>query len=66
MTITVNGTERDAVDGSTLADLIDAVLGSIRGSAAVVDGDVVPRSEWASFQLHPGHHVELITAVQGG
>ena len=35
-------------------------------SAAVVDGEVVPRSTWTSFRLRDGQHVELITAVQGG
>lgn len=66
MTITVNGAQQETADGTMLADLIDVVLGSSRGSAAVVDGDVVPRSEWLTFELRAGQHVELITAVQGG
>lgn len=66
MTISVNGSERDFIDGTSLAELIGAVLGSSRGSAAVVNGDVVPRSEWPEYRLHDGLRIELITAVQGG
>jgi len=43
-----------------------ALTGSTRGSAAVVDDEVVPRSAWPQFRLREGQRVELITAVQGG
>jgi sulfur carrier protein len=66
LSILVNGTERAAAEGSTLTELIELLLGTTRGSAAVVDGDVVPRSEWATFGIRAGQRVELITAVQGG
>jgi len=67
MSISVNGTGRDlAPAGSTLADLIAEVAGSLRGSAAVVDGEVVPRSEWERFELRDGQHIEVIKATQGG
>jgi thiamine biosynthesis protein ThiS len=61
----INGTDRD-VTATTLAGVIDDVLGTRRGSAAVVDGTVVPRSLWASFALREGQRLELIMAVQGG
>ncbi|MCW2496805.1 sulfur carrier protein ThiS [Jatrophihabitans sp.] len=66
MIVTINGEDRDIADGSTVAALIDDLLGSSRGSAAVVDGDVVPRSEWDSLVLRAGQEIELIVAVQGG
>jgi sulfur carrier protein len=31
-----------------------------------VDGEVVPRAEWAGTQLTDGARVELVVAVQGG
>jgi sulfur carrier protein len=66
LTISLNGEPHDLAEGSTLSDLIESVSGTTRGSAVVVDGEVVPRGEWARFRLAAGQHVELITAVQGG
>lgn len=51
---------------TTLLVLLDAVSGTTRGSAAAVDGAVVPRGEWATYELRPGQSVEVLTAVQGG
>jgi sulfur carrier protein len=66
MRIQLNGRPRELADGTTVADLIAGLAGSGRGSAAVVDGDVVPRSTWPTVPLRDGQVVELITAVQGG
>ncbi len=66
MNIELNGTSTSVEDGTTLAALIEQVAGSTRGSAAAVDGEVIPRSAWPTFELGPGQSVELITAVQGG
>lgn len=66
MIITLNGAKAELADGTTVADLITGITGSARGSAAVVDGEVVPRSVWAMTALRDGQQVELITAVQGG
>ncbi|WP_375499286.1 sulfur carrier protein ThiS [uncultured Jatrophihabitans sp.] len=66
MTILLNGKPFDAEDGTTLSALILAETGSARGSAVVLDGSVVPRSEWDDTTLADGADVEIITAVQGG
>lgn len=66
MSVEVNGTSIDLAPGTTLQALIEARAGTTRGSAVVVDGEVVPRAEWAGHELHDGARVELITAVQGG
>ncbi len=66
MTITLNGSARDLAVGTTVAGLIESVTGTTRGSAVVVDGEVLPRAQWATYELRPGQSVELITAVQGG
>lgn len=66
MKITLNGAPHELADDATLAALIVALTGSTRGSAAVVDDEVVPRTDWVDFTLREGQVVELITAVQGG
>ena len=66
MNVTVNGVSRALDEGVTLAELLDREAGSSRGTAAAVDGEVVPRGDWARFALADGQAVELLTAVQGG
>jgi sulfur carrier protein len=66
VSVHVNGVERELSATATLADLIAEVAGSLRGSAAVVDDEVVPRGEWARFALQDGQHIDVITATQGG
>ena len=66
MHLTVNGEHREVTEGSTVADLMVGAGATGRGSAVAVDGVVVPRSEWPSWQLRPGVRIELVHAVQGG
>jgi sulfur carrier protein len=37
-----------------------------RGVAVAVDGEVVPRGEWAGTALREGQEIEVLHAVQGG
>ena len=66
MSVVVNGEVDESAAGRTIADVLVDVAGSLRGSAVVVDGEVVPRGEWQAYRLRPGQQVEVITAVQGG
>jgi sulfur carrier protein len=66
VTVELNGSPHELTDGATLAALMESITGSTRGTAAVVDGEVVPRGEWGGYRLRAGQSVELITAVQGG
>jgi sulfur carrier protein len=66
MRVDVNGATQELDDGTTLLQLIETLAGSARGSAAVVDGTVIARSDWQSFPVRAGQRIELITAVQGG
>jgi sulfur carrier protein len=66
VSIDLNGTATDVAAGTTLLALIETHAGSTRGSAVVVDGVVVPRSDWPGYLVRDGQRVELITAVQGG
>ena len=66
MKLTINGEPRIVADELPLDALLHELTGSHRGSAAAVDGEVVPRSEWTTFRLRDGQSVEVLTAVQGG
>jgi sulfur carrier protein len=66
--VCVNGEERTLPDGATVLDAIHATGagGEARGVAVAVNGEVLPRGEWASTPLAEGCHVEVLHAVQGG
>jgi sulfur carrier protein len=65
MKIFVNGNERDAGDGLTVAALI-AELG-ITGPVAVErNREVVPRAEHATTTLRDGDRLEIVHFVGGG
>jgi sulfur carrier protein len=66
MRVTLNGEPREVAAGTTVEALLVQRTGSTRGSAVVVDGEVVPRSAWPEQRLQDGQVIELITAVQGG
>jgi sulfur carrier protein len=58
----VNGEEREVPQGTTLAELVQPA----RGVAVAVDGEVVPRSDWAETRVAEGQALEVLRAVQGG
>ncbi|MFD4324515.1 sulfur carrier protein ThiS [Nocardioides sp. NPDC058538] len=66
MKITVNSAPMEV--SGTVADLLEARTGERRpsGIAVAVDEEIVPRDDWARWQLQDGHVVEIVTAVQGG
>jgi sulfur carrier protein len=81
MTITVNGRSRTLAEPVTLAQFVQGELSRVRsssgrpsaadenwsrGTAAAIDGEIVPRTQWEDWQLRPGQALELVTAVQGG
>ena len=66
--MTVNGEPRELPAGTTVTALV-ADLGlpaGGRGVAVAVDGEVVPRAEWATHELGDAARVEVLTAMQGG
>lgn len=64
MKVTINGRMEDVASGTTVAELVSRA--GARGPVAVaVNGEVVPRSEWARA-LSDGDRVELLSAAQGG
>jgi sulfur carrier protein len=62
----VNGESRSVQDGTTLGALVIDVAGRVEGTAAAVNGELVPRSAWPRTMLSEQDHVELLTARPGG
>jgi sulfur carrier protein len=62
MRVRVNGEERDVPAGTTVAELVEPA----RGVAVALDGEVVPRSDWAATAIDDGQALEVLRAVQGG
>jgi sulfur carrier protein len=66
--IFLNGSQSDLRPGETVVAAL-ARLDLARdapGVAVAVDGEVVPRSTWATFALPDGARVEVLAAMQGG
>jgi sulfur carrier protein len=68
MTVTVNGQPRTVRNGTTVANLLDALdlAAGRRGVAVAVDAEVVPRTEWERTKVGEGARVEVLAAIQGG
>lgn len=68
MRVVVNGEARDLEAGASVADAVAAAGApdAERGVAVAVEGEVVPRGEWAERILAEGETIEVVHAVQGG
>jgi sulfur carrier protein len=70
MQVLVNGEPQPLAAGATVATIVealpDAPRGRGRGLAVALDGEVVPRGQWAATPLRDGARVEIVVAVQGG
>jgi thiazole synthase len=67
--IELNGETLELPAGATLADAVreaGAEPEGGRGVAVALDGEVIPRGEWASTALSEGRRVEVLAAIQGG
>lgn len=66
--IVLNGVRSEVAAGETLCVALELlhIQPGARGVAVAVDGEVVPRSNWPTFTLAEGAHVEVLTAMQGG
>jgi sulfur carrier protein len=68
VSVTVNGDARELEEGATVASVVAALPNAPegRGVAVAVQGEVVPRAQWPTTELHEGANVEVVVAVQGG
>lgn len=64
--VTVNGEPRELPEDATVETAVRELGVPDRGVAVAVDGDVVPRGDWASTPVRDGQQVEVLRAVQGG
>ena len=66
--ILINGESSRLTPGETVAGALVSlgIQGDARGVAVAVDGEVVRRAEWRSFEIPDGARVEVLTAMQGG
>ena len=66
MNITVNGENRSMEAGTSLAQLLQSLGLEDRRIAVEVNRDIVPRSEYGSFQLSDNDAIEIVNAIGGG
>jgi sulfur carrier protein len=65
--VTINGERRELDERATVEAAVRAAgAPDARGVAVALDGEVVPRGEWASTEIREGQEVEVLRAVQGG
>ncbi|PRX50310.1 sulfur carrier protein [Prauserella shujinwangii] len=66
MRVHVNGDAREFPEGTTVADVLEALGTARQGVAVALDGQVVRRGDWAGAVVPDGARLEILTAVQGG
>ena len=68
MRLIVNGSDMQLEDDATVADVISKVAPARGewGTAVAVNGEVVPKREWAAAPLTSGDRVEVLHAIGGG
>ncbi len=65
--VTLNGERRELGERATVEAAVRAAgAPDGRGVAVALDGEVVPRGEWATTEVLEGQQVEVLHAVQGG
>ena len=65
--ITINGERHELGEDTTVEAAVRAAgAPDARGVAVALDGEVVPRGEWATTEVREGPQVEVLHAVHGG
>jgi sulfur carrier protein len=62
----INGEQRELGTGASVLDALASLGAPSTGVAVAVNGEVVPRADWAATALAEGARIEVLTAVQGG
>ena len=66
MNVRVNGERRELDEGTSVDEIVRGITEAERGVAVAVDGEVIPRAEWAERRISEGERVEALSAMQGG
>jgi sulfur carrier protein len=65
--VMLNGERRELDERATIEVAVRAAgAPDGRGVAVALDGEVVPRGEWATTEIRDGQEIEVLRAVQGG
>ena len=64
--LSINGEPRQIDPGASLARLIDDLALAGKRIAVERNGEIVPKSTYASVQLESGDRLEIVVAVGGG
>jgi sulfur carrier protein len=51
---------------ATVAELVRERQLPERGVAVAVNGNIVPKSQWSTYELQENDRVEVVTAAAGG
>jgi sulfur carrier protein len=66
MNVQLNGDQKEIMEGSTVADLLDSLgIGGNR-VAVEVNLDIVPRATYAAYAIKDGDRIEIVQFVGGG
>jgi len=66
ITLSINGTQRQFPDTLKVVELIETLGYSGKRIALECNGEIVPRSLFATQQLSDGDKLEIVVAVGGG
>lgn len=66
MELTVNGEPRVLPEPISVADLVIELGVTGRRIALELNGEIVPRGEFAATMLAPGDKLEIVQAIGGG
>ncbi len=66
ITVTVNGSPRQLPDSASVAVLVDELGYTGKRIAVERNGEIVPRSIFATQKLADGDKLEVVVAVGGG
>jgi len=64
--VTVNGENREMLENSTVAQLVEALELTGKRIAVELNGEIVPKSQHAATPIQPGASLEIVVAVGGG
>jgi sulfur carrier protein len=65
--VLINGERRELGERATIEAAVRATgVPDGRGVAVALDGEVVPRGQWAITEIRDGQEIEVLRAVQGG
>ncbi|WP_303673774.1 sulfur carrier protein ThiS [Vampirovibrio chlorellavorus] len=66
MQLLVNGEPHQVPEATSVQDLLNQLGYEPKAIAVAVDGDFVPKHQYATLALRPAQSVEVLSPMQGG